>query len=566
MAQAHTRGGFGYLIPASLALLSAVFIAVPGTAQKPESAALTAPPPVAPVRMVTDEYFGVKVPDPYRYMENLKDPAVADWFKTQNDYTRSVLARIPGRAALVKRIEALDESVPARVLDLRRLPGGLYFYQKRLAQEEIAKLYVRNGLNGKERLLIDPAKFQRTGGPHYAIDYYNPSLDGRYVTIGISPAGSEDAVMRVIAVQTGKETGDIIERAQIGGASWLPDNRSFVYNRLQKLAPDAAPTDKYLNSRVYFHKLGTNPDQDPVVFGTGLAGVKIGASDLPLVGVIPGSSHAIGVIAHGVQNETTLYAAPLESVGTGSIPWSKICDVEDQVTAFDVRGDDLYLLSHLQASRFKVLHTRLSAPNVSRAELVVPPGQAVIRNIAAAEDALYVQTMDGGIGRVLRVPYGSNKPEQMSLPFDGAVSLSATDQRVSGTLVEIESWTKGKTIYAYDATTKRTADTGLQPKGAFDELPDIESIEVKAPSYDGTLIPLSIMRKKGVNLNGSNPTLLDGYGAYGISHDPYSDPRRLAWFEQGGVIAVAHIRGELGPVHRHLMRFQQRDCVPQSRR
>jgi hypothetical protein len=139
-----------------------------------DKAAAIASPPVAAVRPVTDEYFGVKVVDPYRYLEDLKNPEVAAWFKGQNDYTRAVLARIPGRDDLLARIKMLDESAPARVSDLRRLPGNRYFYQKRLASEDVSKLYSRDGLNGEERLLVDPAKFLKPGGPHYVISYYAP--------------------------------------------------------------------------------------------------------------------------------------------------------------------------------------------------------------------------------------------------------------------------------------------------------------------------------------------------------------------------------------------------------
>jgi prolyl oligopeptidase len=500
-------------------------------------------PPVALVRPVTDEYFGVKVSDPYRYMENLKDPEVAAWFKGENDYTRAVLARIPGRAALLARIKTLDESAPARVTDLRRLPGDRYFYQKRLASEDLAKLYVRDGLNGEEKLLVDPAKFASPGGPHFAISYYSPSLDGHYVAVGVSPAGSEDAVMHVIEVASGREIGDVIDRAQFGNPSWLPDGRSFVYNRLQKLGANAAPTDRYLKSRAYLHVLGTAPDRDALVFGDGVPGVKIDPADIPFVAIPPGATYALGIIAHGVRNEITAYATPVESLTNSRVPWKLLCDVDDDVTNFDVHGDDLYLLSHLQASRFKVLHTRISKPDVAHAEVVVSTGQSVIRNIAAAQDALYVQELDGGIGHLARVAYGAAKPEEVTLPFQGTVSISAADQRVPGALLEMTSWTKASKVYAYGPGTEHVSDTKLQPVGPFDEPADLESVEVKVKSYDGTLVPLSITYKKGLKLDGSNPTLLEGYGAYGISIDPFFDPRYLAWYERGGVFAVAHIRG-----------------------
>jgi prolyl oligopeptidase len=499
--------------------------------------------PVAPPRPVTDEYFGTKVVDPYRYMENLKDPAVEAWFKAQNEHTRAALARIPGRDALLARIKQFDESAPARVFDVRRLPGGRYFYQKRLASEDVPKIYLRDGLGGEEKLLVDPTGFAKPGGPHYSINYYAPSLEGQYVAFGVSPAGSEDAVLHVVDTATGKETGDVIDRAQFGSPSWLPGGHSFVYNRLQKLGPDAAPTDRYLKSRAYLHVLGRDPDSDRMVFGYGVSpAIAVKPEDIPFLVTAPGLSYVGAVIAHGVQNELTLYLAPLASLDGPEIPWKKVCDVDDDVTGFDAYGEDLYLLSHKDASRFRVLHTRVSDPHVEKAEVIVPASEAVIRNIAAAQDALYVQELDGGVGRLVRVPYGG-QPEKVPLPFEGSLSLAATDQRVSGTLLEMTSWTKANSIYAYDPQSNQITDTKLQPIGPYDDPKNLESVEAKAKSYDGTMVPLSITYKKGLQLNGSNPTLLLGYGAYGITLDPHFDPKYLAWYELGGVLAVGHLRG-----------------------
>jgi len=500
-------------------------------------------PPVAPVRPVTDEYFGVKVVDPYRYMEDLKNPEVIAWFKAQNDYTRAVLASIPGRNPLLARIKTLDEGAVARVSDLRHLPGDRLFYQKRLATEDVPKLYTRDGFAGQEKLLVDPATYAAAGGPHFNVSYYGPSLDGHYVAVGVSAAGSEDATLRIVDTSTAKETGDVIDRAQFGSPSWLPDGHSLLYNRLQKLSANSAPTDRYLNSRTYLHVLGTSPDSDKMVFGTGTPGVALDPTDIPFVGIAPGTSYALGIIAHGVRNEVTFYVAPVDTLNSPTIPWKKVCDVDDDVTGFDVHGDDLYLISHHQASRYKVLHTRLSSPDVAHAEVAVPPSDAVVQNVAAASDALYIQSLDGGIGRLSRVTYPSGKPERIPLPLDGSLALSGTDQRVPGTILELTSWTRARKIYAYDPTSKAVTDTKLQPVGKYDEPADLESHELKVKSYDGTLVPLSVVYKKGTKLDGKNPLLLMGYGAYGITLDPFFDPRMIAWFENGGVFAVAHVRG-----------------------
>jgi prolyl oligopeptidase len=500
-------------------------------------------PPVAPVRNVTDTYFGTTVNDPYRYMENLSDPGVMAWMKAQNNYTHTLLEGIPERKALLARIQELDNAVAARVADFRRLPDGRYFYLKRLPEDNTFKLYVREGLTGRETLLFDPEKFARAAGKPYAINYYEPSFDGNLVACGLSAAGSEDAVIHVAETATGKEVDKPIDRAEFGGISWCPDGKSFFYNRLQKMEPGMPATERYQNSRVYLHVIGADADREQPVLGYENSPlVKMDPADNPFVSTTPDSKYAVGDIEHGTQVEQTLYAAPLASVGKPNTPWKEICDVGDGVTDYAVRGKQIFLLTHHGASRFKIIKTSLARPDPAAAKTVVPASDAVITGLAPARDALYVELRDGGIGRLLRVSF-QGKAEAVKLPFDGSLALSATDSRLDGTLLEMGTWTKAGQIYAYDPQTESITNTGLQPLGQFDAPDDLESVEVKARSHDGVMIPLSIVYKRGIKLDGSNPTLLSGYGAYGISRDPGFSAALMAWYEKGGVYAVAHVRG-----------------------
>jgi prolyl oligopeptidase len=513
----------------------------PAVAQNPSA---IDSPPIARVQPVVNDYFGTKVADPYRYMENLDDPEVARWMKAQNDYTRRVLDRIPGRDGLLARIERLDESVPARVGEVMRLTTGRYFYLKSLSNESVFKLYMRDGMRGREELLVDP---QRPGGvgPPTAINYFSPSNDGRYVAYGISEGGSEKAVLHIMDTAAVRDTGETIDRVQFGDIiGWLPGGRSFIYNRLQKLQPNAPEEEKEIKSRAYLHVIGRSPEHDTVVFGYGVSPlVKVEPADISFVATTPGVPFAFGMVNHG-SNDVTLYLAPLDSVGKRNTPWRKICDVDDAVTNMAVRGDDLWLLTHKDASHFKIIHTRLSNPDLRHAEVVVPPSEAVITNLAAAQDALYVQLRDGAVQRLLRVPYeADSKPESIALPFDGSFELFSTDVHAPGVVFELTGWTRAGRIYEYDPKTKSVADTKLQPAGTFDNPEDIESEEVKVQAQDGTPVPLSIIYRRGLQLDGSNPVLLNGYGAYGSSLDPYFDPINLAWLERGGVLAFAHVRG-----------------------
>jgi prolyl oligopeptidase len=517
--------------------------------QSAETSALQGPP-VAPVKPVVDDYFGTKVEDPYRYMENLHDPSVASWFEAQNDYTRATLKKIPGRAQLLARIRELDKSVPQ--VGTARLPGDVYIVMKRLPDEDVFKLYLRQGTNGADRLIVDPEKVplkpeDQAKGKHNIGDF-SVSDDGRLIIVRIIPGGAEtNGELRVFDIATGRQTDDVVSHGACAeglSASWLPDNRSFVYGRLQDLPAGAPAAAVRQNFRSFVHVLGTNESEDRPVFGAGVvSGIDVDPSLIASVKTQPGEHYALGLLNGSVTANSAYYIAPVDTVGKRNTPWRKIADFSDGITDIDVHGDDLYLLSYKDASRYKVLRMDAQSPDLASAEVVVPPGQPLITGIRSAEDALYVEQVDGGIGQVLRVPYGkAPRPKEIAVPFQGKVYIG-TDDRLPGALLYVTSWTKAFRIYAYDPKADRVSDTKIQPVGPYDDPPDLESVEVKAPSHDGTLIPLSIVYRKGIKLDGSNPTLLDGYGGYGFSFDPYFSAEQLAWYEKGGIYAVCHARG-----------------------
>lgn len=505
--------------------------------------------PVAPVRPVTDDYYGTKVVDPYRYMENLKDPQVQAWMRAQNDCTRAMLAGIPERQQLLARIERLDRSVPQ--IGAGRLPGDLYLIWKQLPEEETYKLYIRQGLTGVDKLLVDPEKItlapvDRSNGKN-VIEGLAVSDNERYIAVGIEPGGDElHGELHVISTATGRETGDVITRegAEAWQPYWLPDNRSFVYGRLQTLPPGAPPAEVRQKFRSYLHVLGTSPANDQPVFGYGVVpSIHVNPSLIASVQVQPGSRYALGVLNGSVTPNSAYYVEPVSDVGKTNSAWRKLADFSDGVTNVAMHGDDLYLLTYKNAPRYKVIKIDARTPDLRAAETVVAPSQAVVAGINPARDALYVQLLDGGLSRVLRVPYGPHpKVEEVALPFKGTTYIGV-DPRVPGSLLNMMSWTRAFTIYAYDPETKQVTDTKLQPLGPYDNPPSIDSVEVKARSYDGTRVPLSIVYPKNIKLDGSNPTLLEGYGAYGVPYPPAFASIRLAWYENGGIYAVCHVRG-----------------------
>jgi len=498
--------------------------------------------PNTPVRAVIDDYFGTKVVDPYRWMENTSDPEVIAWMKAQNDYTRAVLARIPGRDELLARIKSLDNA--GNTVSGLQVWGGHYFYYKTEPGSDNRKLFVRDTLGSPERLLVDPEKMTTADGKHYSIDYFQPSFDGVYVAYGISLGGSEESVLHVLQSATGTLLPDSIDRAQFASPSWLPDGKSFFYTRAQKLGADAPPTAKYQKLKVYRHTLGCDPDAEPLVFGFGAnPTVNVDENDFTIVQFSPGAPEfLVGLVIHGVKRELDIYAIPFDANLSAKTTWKKVADQTDEVIGLDVHAGEIYLLSHKNASRFKVLRTSLGTPDLAHAAVVVPASEVVVTGISAAGDALYVQDLDGGIGRLRRLPYGNGSIQPVNLPFYGAIQSLVTNPTQAGAWMELVSWTKSPLWYSLDAKTDKLTDTALVAPSPVD-YSQYESEEVKAKSADGTMVPLSIIHKRGLALDGSHPAWLAGYGAYGINYDPYFDPTMPVFLEHGGVFAVAHVRG-----------------------
>jgi len=500
-----------------------------------------AQPPVAPVRNVVDDYFGTKITDPYRWMEDMKSPEFQSWIKGQNDYTRAVIGSIRGRQKLLASITEYSNA-RTQVIDLQKY-GGRYFYRKMEPDQDNYKLYVRDVKTGQESLLVDPDRFKPASETaHYALDYISISLDGKYVAYAVSPGGSENSVIHVFDVDAGRDLPEAIDRCQYAGPNWRADNRSFFYNRLQKTGPSDPPAAKYLDSQVFLHTVGESPEHDVLVLDRRNApGIPLAESDFPAVVSSPASPWLIALAIHGVQREVPVYVAKASDFADGKTKWRKVADDADEVTGFDVRGNDLYLLTHHQASRFKVIRVDMEHPDLASAKVIVPPGEAVLTQHVVAKDGLYVQELDGGIGKLVRVGFDGGTPEPVALPFAGAIGSLFADPREPGVIIETQSWVRPP-MYLQVATDRTTTDLQLIPKPKVD-YSQLESVEVKAPAADGTLIPLYVVYKRGLAKDGAHPTLLEGYGSYGITEDPVFAPRIIPWSEHGGVWATAHVRG-----------------------
>jgi prolyl oligopeptidase len=510
----------------------------------PAAQSFPTPPPVPPTQPVAETLFGTSVTDPYRYFENMKDPVVVNFFKDQNAYTRAVLSRLgAAREQLFERIKVLDNT--GAVVTGVTLDGPYYFYEKLNPGENSPKLYVRNADGGEARVLVDPQTLA-TAGKHYTINYFQPSLDGSRVAYGISEGGSEASVIHVVDTATAQALPDAIDRAYfIGVTSWLPDGKSFYYVRFPKLRPGEPDTDKETRAVAYLHVLGRDPDRDTAVFGYRVnAGVSFAPTDFPILVYSPVSAYTLGVIAHGVKNDLTIYATRAAAVDANSA-WKPVASDSDGVTGYDIKGTTIYLQTHKDAPSFKVVATSLDAPNVAAAQTVIPAGRPIVEQLGVASDGLYVLSRDGGFGRITKVALNADgapgTSTNIALPFQGSVNTIATDPRVAGAVFGLTGWTHSLLYYAVDANGA-VSDTHLKELANVDTSPYTSS-EVLARSADGTMVPLSVIYRKGLALDGSHPAYLTGYGAYGIEINPSFSATRLAWLERGGVFAVCHPRG-----------------------
>jgi prolyl oligopeptidase len=521
------------------------------------SAAEIPKPPVARVENATDTYFGVTLTDPYRWMEARPEPEFREFLEKQDAYTRATLGALPERDALLREITAVD-GLTTRASFVTLVAGKLV-YLKRAPDAQIAKLYIRDLASGRETMLVDPETLGE-GGKHAEIDEFAVSPDATKIVYGVSESGSEHSVLHVVETATCRVLPEAIDRAQFAAASWAPDGESFFYSRLPEPRPDQPPAEAYSHLRTLLHRLGTDPDTDAVVLdGDHLPFPFAAAQVFPSVSITPGSDWAIAAVSDGVSPEQAYYAAPVASLAAGRggepIPWRMLADKADGVTFATVRGDRIYMLTHKDAPRLRAVSEDLSAPGFGKAaQVVAQPDSGVLTSLAAAADALYVARRDGSAMHVSRLPYGDREAQSVALPFEGTVAAPLedagdliADPREAGALIGLQSWLRAPVWLRYEPDGEKLADTGLLPPFPRD-LSAYEAVETAARAEDGTMVPLSIVAKKGTKLDGSHPTLIEGYGSYGISLDAEFAPWLAPWLDRGGVFAVAHVRGggELG--------------------
>lgn len=505
-------------------------------------------PPIAPVRTVTETFFGQTASDPYRYMEDAKSPEMLTYLHAQSDYASTVLDAIPGRQAMQNRINSLSEAgvqiSGVQITGVAATPR--VFYYKLMPGETTKKLYTRNGFKGAEQLLFDPQAISKPG-ERYALDFYTASPDGRHVIVGMAAGGSEETLIRVVEVAAARDMGMMIDHIGFADSTaWAPDSRSFFYNRLP-ITKAGEVKNRYLRSQAWHHVLGRSLDKDELVLAQGMPGVTLADVDIPAVAPTADGKYLIGKIEHGDAREISLYVAEASAQGLPVGGWRKAVEPKDEVTDYASYSNGLYLLTHKNAPRYKVVRTSLSRPDLATATTIVAHGDTVISELKVAQDALYIRELNGGVDRLQRLNFSNSvfsggKLEFVRLPFDLAIRQLITDPKRPGAILRLEGWTEAPRYVSVEERTANIADTGLQPKPSVD-FSAIDEVRLMVTAKDGVKVPISLIYKKGTTLNANNPTLLRAYGAYGFTQVPSFSPASMAWLERGGIIGTCHVRG-----------------------
>jgi prolyl oligopeptidase len=519
------------LIPNIPCAVLAVMIVMPGHAQ-------WNPPPTKTVD-VSDTYFGKSYPDPYRWLEDLKNPSVTNWFKAQAELTDGLLAKIPGRDALVQEWLALDKLKPAAYSGIA-YENGRVFYKKTLGGENVGKLYFRQGWNGTEKLLFDPGAYQTNGVT--TINSFVPSWDGRHVVLALTSGGAEWSELRVLEVDRGTLLADTIYPSWQGAYGWLNDSTAFFYDAGK--VTDIKSADIELNRETRIHQLGTETATDrDILSNESQPELEIAPKEWPTAFIdesYPG--YLIGNVST-VQTEVRLFYAPVSELKHGKIKWNVLAKLSDNlVRGYAFNGDYVYAITHADAPKYKVVRTSIKHPDWTRAETVIPQAADSIQYIAKCRHYLLVVYSDGILGRLVKFDLTTGKTSEIKLPASGTVDVICPDWKSDRCLVYITGWITPLTIYDYDARRDTFAKSIFNTEVTYPGFDQLVSEEVEVRGHDGTLIPLSIIHRKDIALDGSNSCILEGYGAYGISFTPYFDIKASV-ATRGVVMGYAHVRG-----------------------
>lgn len=490
-------------------------------------------PPKAPVRTVTDTYWGVEVRDDYRYMENRGDPAVREWAEKQDRYTAERIGALPGREALAARVRAIvgGESEEYGSIEMA---GGRLFAMKNEPPKQHSFLVALTsfGTDRVETVVVDPNVIDTTGGTR--IDFYAPSPDGRFVAVSLSENGTEEGTVHVWDVEAGEKLGDVIPRVNGGTAggsvAWRAGGAGLFYTRYPH--PGERPDEELpFYQQVWHHRIGDPIEKDRYVLGETFPKI----AEIELVSN-EGGTRFIARVSLGDGGEYEFWSRDDDGA------WSKFARFEDGCQKASFGGDgSIYLLSRKDAPRKRILVIPPGGRSVEGARTAVPESDAVLTGFEVTEGRIYAVEMVGGPSQARIYDLRGNSLGYLAL---GEISTISSVVGIGGdhVLVRSESYTRPPGWYRYGPGMDIPERTALVTDSPAD-FSGCEVVRRFAVADDGVKIPVDLIKKKETPLDGTAPAILYGYGSYGISQRPRFRESRLVWLEQGGILAVASIRG-----------------------
>lgn len=497
--------------------------------------------PVPPTRTVdvSDTYHGVTVSDPYRWLEEAESAEVKAWIAAQNAHTRAYFDKVASRPAIKARLESLVTRGAPRFYSFRARGERVFAVLSDPARQQPMLVTLDATADPASiKVVFDPNQLSAQGVT--TIDWFRPSPDGRLVALSLSERGSEIGTLHVYETDTGKELGAPIPRVQNptagGGLAWLNDGTAFWYTRYP--GEERPPADRQFYQQVYFHKLGGDWQADPLVLGE--------KDGLPRVAeIFLGRSNARDLVIASVQNGDGGEFAQFVLSQAGVVPLSGFKD--KIVGAVSSPSGVIFALSRADAPNGKVLKLRppFAAGGLLQADVVVPESDVTVELSGAlhvTRTHLLVRDIVGGPNQV-RIFDHEGRP-QGKLPVPEAASVGEIEALADGKLLySVSTYLRPRYVLRWDPASGRSDETKFVDTAAYD-FDDAEVVREFASSKDGTKIPVDIIRKKGVRLDGGNPTILYGYGGYGVSLKPgFLGTLTRTWLDGGGVYAIAIIRG-----------------------
>lgn len=514
---------------------------LPGVVLAASMAALAAPP-VAEVQDVPTVHHGTTVHDPYRWLEDVKSPRAQAWMRAQGDATRAVLDRIDERGDIQARLSEIRRSTGDSIRNLIRMPGGRLYYLKREVGENQFKLVMRQGLSGAEQILVDPAvQTELTKLPH-AINHFTPSWNGRYLAYGMSSGGSEQATLHVLDLTRGKRVGQPVPRV-LGAAHWLPDNRGLLFNQLQAKAPDAPETEYYMDSRVFLMRLAAPGKLVPVFGRTDTPQLGLDRIDSGELITAAGSPWVVARTTDTTVPEGKLFVAPVAQLGRTGTAWRAIGEPADKMQEVGLKGNRLFVLTRAGAPRNKVVAVDLARGTLKNApEVVAEPATGVLEWMMPTLSGLLVGHRTGTLVQARRHAHGDLAGQAVAMPAAGAAwptGVPAADH--DDVILAFSGWTAPTRHLRLQG--QRALPVSLRSVEPAAQTTPVRVTEVEFASHDGVKVPMTVLHREGLPLDGSHPVLLVGYGSYGFSMTAGFWPSNIAWIERGGVVALVNVRG-----------------------